>query len=174
MKRVGKAKLVAGIVLIGAVTLFALLVVAARPAVLLRVVEYRTTRFESAEFAKQSYVSAMVALTNRSKQTFSYISFGSGGPVYRVLHEASMGWTAPETISCGFGLEQRSLAPAEGMVFEAIIPDDKRCKVSFAYSDGRTPSAYWDKLPYWISARIPWATSWRTATTEVIDLRAQR
>jgi hypothetical protein len=42
---------------------------------------------------------------------------------------------------------------------------------SRGYSTGRKPSRIWQKLPTWLTERVPWASEWRVAASEVTDLR---
>jgi hypothetical protein len=177
MKRIGRIKLVAGGVVMLAVGMAALVSVWARPVVSLTVVGVTTNAWEATEVkpGQQEYGTVVVAMTNLSQQTFKFTSFPLGSPVYTVLQETSLGWVEPEFgLTCGNGLQERSLSPAEGIVFKALVPADKACKVAVDYSDGRPRSPHWDKLPYWMVRRIPWAKTWRTAASEAIDLRVER
>jgi len=50
-----------------------------------------------------------------------------------------------------------------------VIDSERPCRVAFEYSDGRPPSRMWQRLPRWLTQRLPWGQSFRTVTTETID-----
>jgi len=176
--RASKTRLVIGGVLILVLATFASVLTSGGPVVSVAVVGYTTNHWSddtAAELGSRTYVCAVVAVTNTSKQAFSYLGYGTRLPdlaSYTILHQTDFGWKEPDTgFRCGTGLELYPLLPSQGFTFEAVVPTDKACKVAFDYSNGRTPHPAWNKLPYWIARKLPWATPWRTATTEPIDLR---
>ena len=171
-----KTKFVVGGILVVAFVVFASVLTGGRPAVSVAVVGYTTNQWPAdsgAELDQRTYVCAVVAVTNMSKEPFKYLAYGSKHADYTILHQTAFGWKEPGSgFRCGTGLESCTLSQSQGFTFEAVVPMDKACKVAFDYSNGRTPSPVWDKLPFWLSRRLPWATPWRTVTTEPIDLRS--
>ncbi len=173
--RTRRTKFVVGGVLALALVVFASVQMGGRPVVSVAVVGYTTNQWSdetAAELGRRTYVCAVVAVTNMSTQPFTYLAYGSKSADYTILHQTAFGWKQPDSgFRCGTGLESCTLRPSQGFTFEAVVPTDKACKVAFDYSDGRTPSPVWDKLPFWLVRRLPWATPWRTVATEAIDLR---
>jgi hypothetical protein len=139
------------------------------------VVGYTTNQWPAATAARlgsQTYICAVVAITNNGSQSFTYYAFGSTSADYQILHQTTFGWKAPDSdFWCGTGLQRGTLAPSQGLTFEAIVPTDKACKVAFDYSDGRTPNRLWQRLPAGLTRRLPWGKGWKRVTTDVIDLR---
>jgi hypothetical protein len=169
---------VVGGVLALASALLASVLLDGKPAVSVAIVGYTTNQWTdetAAVLGRRTYVCAVVAVTNVSTQPFTYLAFSSRFADYTILHQTAYGWKEPDSgFGCGTGLESCPLPPSQGFTFEAVVPTDKVCKVAFDYWDGRTPNPIWDKLPYWVAQRLPWATPWRTVTTEAIDLRGAR
>lgn len=166
-----KGKIVTGVLVLALVILVSAWA-SAKPPVTLTVLRYTTNQSLSGP-AGSTYICAVIAVTNQSKQSLQYWSFG-GLPDhcdYEVLRRTTLGWKANVGLRCGTGLELKELAPAQGFTFEAHIPIDETCKVELRYWDGRTPNPIWQKLPRWIVARLPWATTWHAARTKVIDVR---
>lgn len=147
-----------------------------KPMVSLTVLGYTTNRWSddlAQMFGSRTYIEALIAVTNNSSRSFTYSGL-IGLPQrvsYEILRETPQGWKAPGGFRCGMGLTRHTLSPGQGFTFEAIVDSDKPCKVEFAYSDGRKPSRIWQRLPSWLSQRLPWSSPWRSATTEPIDLR---
>jgi hypothetical protein len=141
-----------------------------RSPVSLTVLDCTTNRWSgglATELGGHSHICATIAVTNKGSQVFTYWARGSCVD-YEVLREGRHGWEAPGLLRCGVGLQQQTLAPGQGIVFEAVGECDKRWKVEFTYSDGRKPNRLWERLPSWLTERLPWASPWRTATTDPI------
>ena len=168
--------IISALVLGTAVVTWAL--VDARSPVSLTVLSNTTNRWSddlAAQFGSRTFVCALIAVTNSSSRSFTYWARGSASFTdYEVLREIPQGWKAPSGFRCGTGLMQHTLSPGQGFTFEAVIESDKRCRVEFTYSDGRTPSRIWQRLPSWLTHRLPWSSPWRTAITDPIDLRGPR
>src|SRR5262245_22416097 len=110
----------------------------------------------------------LVAVTNSTKET---LDLGSGG--CSVLLKGKSGWKSPELVNFTFSSFQSippKLLPGEGFTFGVGIPSDTPCKVGVNYLNDRLSGRVWQKLPRWLARTLSWASPWRTATTEVIDL----
>jgi len=119
----------------------------------------------------RGYVVATIELTNASKRPVVYWArYDAKFAEYSVLHRAATGWKETGGGGCGTGLKQFTLAPSQTVIFEASIEREKPCRVALNYSNGRTPSRLWQRLPGWLAQRLPWGGDW-TVTTDVIDLR---
>jgi hypothetical protein len=164
--RTCKKRFVAGGVLILAFVGLASLLIGSRPSVSASVVGYTTNQVlgdTKPRFGGDTYVSALVAVTNTSQQTFRVYS-------YTLLYQTAQGWKQPVG-DIPYELFNVTLFPSRGYTFAANVPTHTACKVEFVCWDGHTPNPIWNKLPYWLSRRVPWANPLRRATTEVIDLR---
>src|SRR5262249_1974098 len=117
-------------------------------------------------FARLAF--AYVAVTNSTSET---LILGSGSPMdYCMLVKGKSGWS-PAPFGSPFGDAQLpKLLPGEGFMLGAAIPRDTPCKVEVSYLNDRLSSRIWQKLPSWLKKKLWWASPWRTATTEVIDL----
>ena len=150
----------------------------ARPPVSLTILNCTTNRLADATAAQlgcRTYIRALIGVTNNSSRSFTYLADDSvKGVEYEILRETPESWMAPRGFRCGTGLTQQPLLPSQGITFEAFIGSAERCKVEFSYYDGRKPNPIWQRLPAWMTQRVPWARPWRTATTDVIDLRGPR
>jgi len=146
------------------------------PSVALKVQGYTEKRYPAdiaQRLGKQAYVIATLELTNASKQSITYWArYESRFAEYQVLKRTLAGWKEPKGVfRCGTGLQQCTLMPSQAVTFDAAVDRETPCKVALNYSDGRTPSRFWQRLPQWLSQRPPWGKSYKTVTTEVIDLR---
>jgi len=115
-------------------------------------------------------VFAYVAVTNSTKET---LVLGSDRPTRCcVLLKGKSGWS-PEPFGSHFffySTPPPKLLPGESFMFGAGIPRDTLCKVGVNYLNDRLSARIWQKLPPWLTKKLSWASPWRTATTEVIDL----
>lgn len=118
---------------------------------------------------KREYVLATFELTNASGRTITYWGSSREFPLCSVLLETPTGWSAPNP--GGIGLQKQiSLAPHSGITFFAEVERDKPCRFSLDYSYGK-PSQFWQRMPAWLSQRVPWSKEYRTAVSATIDLR---
>ncbi len=119
-----------------------------------------------------NYVRVVIAVTNNSRKTIQYWGgTSSNDPTYVVLRETSQGWGDAYAIGAGSLNSPFPLPPGQGFTFVALVTPDRRSKILFAYSNGQKPSPIWRQLPNWLWTRLPWASSGRTATSEVFDPR---
>ena len=162
--------IVAGVFMLGTAAA-AWMLMDAKPPVSLTVVSYATNRWPE---GRPTCVRAMIGVTNNRNRSFTYLGYSARRVEYEVLSETPEGWKAPLGFRCGAGLMPQTLSPGQGFTFEAIVNADERCKVQFMYSNGTTPSRVWQRLPSWLTQKLPWSSPWRTATTEPIDLREPR
>jgi len=174
--RTRKTKFLIGGVLLLALAVAAALFVRAKPLVSVTIVGYKTYQLSgdiAATLGRQTEIYAVISVTNLSQQPLTYVTRGSKVPLHTILHPTTSGWQAPDLpLLCGFGMEECTLQPAQGITFETDVTTEKGSKVALDYSDGHEPSPVWDKLPDWLTEKLPstWTTSWRTVTTEAIDL----
>jgi hypothetical protein len=172
--RTPRPKFIIITVLVLGLAVVAAALVSARPKVSLTVLGYSANHFAT-DSGSRTYVRALVAVTNNGSRPLTYWARDPARFVeYEILRETPQGWKAPTGWRCGTGLMEHTLSPRQGFIFEAIVDSDKRCKVEFTYSDGKTPSRIWQRLPSWLRQRLPWSSPWRTATTEPIDSREPR
>ena len=146
----------------------------AEPPVALTILGYKTNHWpnELAQIRRErDYVSAILVVTNRSSQAITYWAFYDPKFVsHRLLHKTALGWKEPAAgLLCGTGMKRCTLAPAQGITFEAEVDRARPCKVALDYSDGRTPSKLWQQLPRWVVQRLPWARSSQTVTSDEIN-----
>ena len=134
----------------------------AKPEVSITVLSYATNRWPT---SNPTCVRAVVGITNNSNRSFTYLGYSARSIQYEVLRETAEGWKAPRGFRCGTGLSLQTLSAGEGFTFEAVVDADQRCKVQFMYSNGTSPSPLWQRLPSWLTQRLPWSSPWRTATT---------
>jgi len=124
------------------------------------------------QVGRREYVVATIELTNGGKRPIAYrASDEARFPEFSVLHQTTTGWKEEGRGFCGTGVGLYTLAPSGSITFDAIVDRDKPCKVALSYSDGRTPSRLWQRLPRWLAQRLPWGSGWSTVTTHAIDLR---
>lgn len=166
---------IAGALLVVSVAVASALL-AASPPVSLTVRGFAIKRWPK-EMAKQmrqqDYVVATIELSNASSRAITYWAWDRSNYVdCSVLTETSAGWKRPKQgFRCGTGLQRFSLAPGRSISFEADVERDKPCKVAVEFSDGRTPNRLWQRLPRWLSQRLPWGSGGHTAISATIDVR---
>ena len=168
--------IVIGVVVLGA-AIAAWALSDAEPPVSLNVIGFTTNQWSdevAARFGGGTYICAVVAATNTSTRPFTYWTRYSETSVqYQILELTPAGWKAPPAgFTCGTGLEQRPLSPLHGFTFEAVVKTDKPCKVALSFWEGRTSNRIWQRLPSWLTQKLPWDPGWITATSDAIDLRA--
>lgn len=115
---------------------------------------------------------ALIEVTNTGKRPVTYRSKLNPKlqfPGIIVLSQASSGWVAHRSIMSG-SMGMLTLSPGERMTFVSMIDSDHPCRVSFGYSD-RPPSRLWQRLPVWLSRRLPWGKPYQTVTTDTINWR---
>lgn len=113
-----------------------------------------------------------IAATNLSDGPITYYGYSRTFPIYSVVQPSLFELKASDGFWCGFGLDQYTLAPGEGIVFDAGAFAGDRCKIRLHYSDGKPPSRIRQRIPDWMADYLP--ASWTdgpSATTDTIDLR---
>lgn len=176
--RTSPFKLTVASALMLAAVVVAWVILSSMPPITLTVLNYTTNQWSdelASQVGSRTYVSAVIAVTNNSDQTFTYSARGLSHLVeYEILRQTPQGWKAPGSFRCGTGLTRHALLPRHGFTFEAVVDSNTPCKIEFGYSDGRQPNQIWYRLPSWLTQRVPWFSPWRTATTEPIDLSKPR
>jgi len=114
-------------------------------------------------------VCARIAVTNNTEQTLIL----QGRSSFEALKQTESGWRGVDFKGAYFlplGPLPSKLPPGQGFTFGVVLPTDTPCKVGVNYLSGRLSGRLWQKLPDWLTKKLSWASPWRTATTEVIDL----
>ena len=161
---------------VGICSLIAVFVLtSASPPIRLTVREFTTNGFglRAPQIGSQS-VYAIIEVTNTGARPITFYSYWSrswNGPHAAhtvLLSEGAMGWM-PRPVFREACRNPQILAPSESATFVAQIDSDRPCRVALDYSDGRTPSRLWQRLPRWITQRLPWGRSGQMVTTDTID-----
>src|SRR5437867_340886 len=119
----------------------------------MRVLEFTAHR-SSDQMGSRGYMVATIELTNASRRPITYWArYEARFPECTVLHQTPTGWKepAPRFWLCGTGLYRFTLPPSHVITFDAAVERDK----PYNYSDGRTPSRLWQRLPKWLRQRLP-------------------
>jgi hypothetical protein len=170
---------VIGLVTFAVIAIATRVIVGRQPLISLTVLSYKTNRVSDdlvPELGSRSYVCAVIAVTNNSQHAVTYMGMGSPElPEYDILHWSRFAWRKPTGgWRCGTGMEAITLSPSHGFTFEAVVDTDAPCKVRLEYCDSSNRKQIWQRLPYWLSSRMPWTSPWRTVVTKVVDLTATR
>jgi hypothetical protein len=160
------------------VFLVTLVLTGGRPPVSLTIRGFTTNswRPDNSDGSCKYVLCAIVEFTNASDRPVSYLANRqSSFADYALLYPSPTGWKKPTPrVADSLGWWPFKLARSQAITFEAEIDQVKPCKVALDYSDGRTPSRLWQRLPQWIVQRLPWAKSSRTVTTDEINLVSTR
>jgi len=175
--RTRRAKLISMCVVTAGVLAIVWVVTSESPPISMKVLGFTAKRWSddiAPRMGSREYVLATIELTNATSRPITYWArYDPTFAEYTVLHETTMGWKKrARGRFCGTGMQQTTLAPLKAITFEAVVERDRRCKVALNYSDGRAPSRVWQRLPGWLTQRLPWTPGWSTVTTEAIDLRS--
>jgi len=121
-------------------------------------------------------VYAIIEVTNAGSRPITYYSYHPFIP-WRpqaahnlLLYRGLFGW-APRPVFREACQNALTLDPSESTTFVAQIDSDRPCRVALDFSDDHTRAAsrMWQRLPRWLTQRLPWANGRVTVTTETID-----
>ena len=145
----------------------------ARGPILLEIRGYVTNRLDdeaAAKFGMRDYVCAVIALTNTTSRVISFFLRDPYGMTdYSLQHRSGLIWEDAATpLSEDIYRRQDELVPGQGYTFEALVDPSQPCRIALDY---HTDMRLLDRLPVWLTSRLPWNTGWRMAVTDIIDLR---
>jgi len=149
-----------------------------KPPVEIRVIDcqgYPWSREIDGEQRSGTNYYAFVAVTNRSKHSFTYTSgLGETYPRYGVVLEtppppSEKGFRAIRGGSCIVG--SATLKPRSGLTFTATLPSAERCRITFTYSETRRWHRFLRYVPRWVRRIIPASPPSHKLTTKVFDPR---
>lgn len=167
--------LIVSVLAIGAVVVI-WAVVPSSPPVSLRILGFNAERWtytNAQGTVSMEQIMASIAFSNGSSRSISYwAQFRPENPAYERFDQTPTGWKEVAVgFSSGTGMNQYTLAPSQVVTFSPVVDRNTPCKISLSYTEDHAPSRLRQRLPEWITERLPGAGEWKTVTTEVIDLR---
>lgn len=138
-----------------------------RPQVELTVTGYETNSVVDGESAINTYVCALVRMSNSGTRAVKFEA-DMDSPTYTRFLPSTNGWVNASFGYCGLAVSEKTLAPGKSLNFRVILLSDTPCRAEVQYRTSDFKLRLRRHLPGWLLARVPWLARECVATTPIL------
>ena len=139
-----------------------------RPEVELTVTGYETNSLVDIESTNNTYVCAMVRMSNTGSRAVTFEA-DLDSPRYTRFLLSTNGWLDGSFGYSPMAVCEKTLAPGKSLNFQVILDSDSPCRAEVQYRTSDFKLKLRRHLTGWLLARVPWFARESTASTPVLQ-----